>query len=1424
MTAPNQGDKNIFGSRATLTGATQSVTYYQLRSLEKQGIQDIARLPYTIKVLIENVLRSAHSSDVVSEADILGLARWQPGQARQSEAEYPFFPARVLLPDLSGIPAVADLAAMRSAIVRFNGDPNKVNPLIPADFVIDHSVQVDQFGSAQALVHNSEREYERNSERYAFLRWAQQAFDNFRVVPPGMGILHQVNLEYLASVVTTRQINGKPVAFPDTLVGADSHTPMVNSLGVLGWGVGGIEAEAVMLGQPLYLLMPEVIGIRLVGTLPEGTTATDIVLTVTQLLRQQSVVGKFIEFTGPGIKQLSLPDRATISNMSPEYGATSTIFPVDAETLRYLLISGRSPEQVDLVERYTKEQGMFRTDETQEPLFDDVLELDLDTIEPSVAGPRRPQDRVALHAVSTIFRSAFADHFPGTNSTSELPKEVSIQVDGTQAYLHDGSIAIAAITSCTNTSNPSVMIAAGLLAKHAVERGLTVNPSIKTSLAPGSRVVRDYLVKANLLHYLEDLRFHVVGFGCTTCIAEGTPVLLADGTARRIEQMPVLGGSKLLAPTVDGKLGVAMQKEMMVQGERECISLVLQDGRTLVCTPDHEILCTDGRWVRADQLVLDQDRVVIGLEASLDERGDDEIGYSLQIGDLVFTMDTPYERQRTLAFARLLGHLLNNTSISLLDQGRMFVEQVMDHQAILNDIEVLTGCRPVATRYDERKWSIVLPTPFTNAISTLEGIRTGWCIQQAPNLPSFLLDEKCPRAVVREFLGGLFGADGHAPHLHHSERGVDEVTLEAIAYSQITIPEQAKSLKNLMRDLIRLLARCEVKTDGASIYEYPTCDSKSSYQPVQDGLPRTEVRLTLPDGLSFVERVGFRYCVEKALRASAAAVYWRLVERIHRKRLMSSRIEILHQEERELSFARAQRTASVELIEHESVIFPHYSLSEEHNHFSRLPKPSMREFQPLDRDACNFPSPIKLFNEIGAREWFTPLELCTNAENAKRFCVEKDALTLPTLALKVVERRPAGKQVVFDLAVDDLHAFVAGTVAVHNCIGNSGPLSKPVAEAVQDNDLVVAAVLSGNRNFEGRIHPQVRASFLASPPLVVAYALAGTVDINLTEDSLGNDTEGNPVYLRDLWPTQEEIQNIERQVIAADVFQKGYATVFDGDERWQQLAATSGKLFSWNPQSTYIQEPPFFQGITIKPTPLKPIHEARVLVMLDDSVTTDHISPAGNFSVESPAGQYLLEKGVSKRDFNTYGARRSNHEIMIRGTFGNIRLRNRLTPGKEGYYTLYLPDGDLMTIYEAAQCYAQTETPLLVIAGKEYGTGSSRDWAAKGSALLGIRAVIAESFERIHRSNLVGMGILPLQFKANVSKETLKLTGHEMYTIEGAVNGIKPRQDISVKAVREDGSVVEFQTTACLNSLVEVSYYENGGILPAVLRKLLTEG
>jgi aconitate hydratase len=918
------------GAHASVQTAAGAVTYYRLGYLAENGYPGVERLPMTVKVLLENLLRNA-GNGVVRRSEIDHLARWDPSD--HQESEFPFYPARVLLQDFTGVPAAVDLAAMRSAMARLGGDPQRINPLVPCDLVIDHSVQVDYFGSANAFEMNVAREYERNLERYALLRWTQEAFENFRVVPPGRGIVHQVNLEYLATVVHRRTTNGQTMAMPDTLVGTDSHTTMVNGLGVLGWGVGGIEAEAVLLGQPMYLLTPEVVGFRFHGELPEGTTATDLVLTVTQILRKRGVVGRFVEFTGPGLSQLGLADRATISNMCPEYGATAALFPVDDETLRYLRLTGRSEEQVDLVERYTKEQGLFRTDATPDPIFNDLLELDLATVEPSLAGPRRPQDRVTLPGIAQSIRVAFPAAFASNGGTDgsiklvdanagtvqRLPVQpgasggVEIEVGGRKATLQHGSVAIAAITSCTNTSNPLVMLGAGLLAKKAVEKGLKVSPAVKTSLAPGSRVVTDYLMRAGLLPYLEALQFHVVGYGCTTCI------------------------------------------------------------------------------------------------------------------------------------------------------------------------------------------------------------------------------------------------------------------------------------------------------------------------------------------------------------------------------------------------------------------------------------------------------------------------------------------------------------------------------------GNSGPLSDPVAQAVQEKSLVVAAVLSGNRNFEARIHPQVRASYLASPPLVVAFALAGTVDIDLTRDPIGQDPNGNPVFLRDLWPSQAEIRQTLQQAVTPEEFQKEYAHVFEGDEHWQALPLPErGDLYEWDAGSTYVQEPPFFQGLSPEPGPLTDIENARVLVMLADSITTDHISPAGSIPKDAPAGRFLTERGVPQREFNSFGSRRGNHQVMMRGTFGNVRLRNELVPDREGDWTLKLPpdwvlnpEGQVERIYDAAMEYQVERVPLVGIAGKEYGSGSSRDWAAKGTVLLGVRAVIAESFERIHRSNLVGMGVLPLQFKEGDTRQTLELTGRETFSITGIAAGLRPGQTLRVHGRRPDGSEFAFDVICRIDTPIEIEYYRHGGILPYVLRQLL---
>ncbi len=919
------------GARASLETSAGEVNYYRLATLGA----DVERLPMTIKVLLESLLRNA-GNGVVRDSEIDALAHWRSRGQSDTEAEFPFYPARVLMQDFTGVPAVVDLAAMRSAIARLGGDPKRINPLVPVDLVIDHSVQVDYFGTAGAFEQNVAREYERNMERYALLRWSQAAFENFRVVPPGRGIVHQVNLEYLASVVHRRTTNGQTTVYPDSLVGTDSHTTMVNGLGVLGWGVGGIEAEAVLLGQPLYLLMPEVVGFRFKGQLPEGTTATDLVLMVTQILRKRGVVGRFVEFTGSGLNQLGLADRATISNMCPEYGATAALFPVDDETLRYLRLTGRDPALIDTVERYTKEQGLFRTESAPEPQFSEVLELDLGTVEPSLAGPRRPQDRVTLTSISESIHSAFPNQFQRPTDGDSLgsirlvdatagtvqnvpvssPDDggIEVRLDGQTARVQNGSVVIAAITSCTNTSNPLVMLGAGLVAKKAVEKGLAVSPAVKTSLAPGSRVVTDYLKRAGLMPYLEALRFHVVGYGCTTCI------------------------------------------------------------------------------------------------------------------------------------------------------------------------------------------------------------------------------------------------------------------------------------------------------------------------------------------------------------------------------------------------------------------------------------------------------------------------------------------------------------------------------------GNSGPLPEPVSEAIQDNGLVVAAVLSGNRNFEARIHPQVRASYLASPPLVVAFALAGTVDIDLTSEPIGTDPSGDPIYLRDIWPSQTEVRQVMQQAVAPDEFQQEYAEVFDGDEHWQALPLpATGELFEWDPDSTYVQEPPFFAGLTREPAPLTDIEDARVLVMLSDSITTDHISPAGAIPKDSPAGRYLIEHGVQQRDFNSFGARRGNHQVMMRGTFGNVRLRNELVPDREGDWTLKLPPdwvlnptGEVARIYDASMDYQKERVPLVGVAGKEYGSGSSRDWAAKGTALLGVRAVIAETFERIHRSNLVGMGVLPLQFLPGQTRASLGLTGFETFSISGIAAGLRPGQTLSVHGRRADGSEFAFDVLCRIDTPIEIEYYRHGGILPYVLRLLLT--
>jgi aconitate hydratase len=920
---------NSFGSQGSLRVGDQTYTIYRLASLEK-NYPESTRLPYSLKVLLENLLRTENGRMVRAE-DIEALARWQP--KAEPSREIAFTPSRVLMQDFTGVPAVVDLAAMRDAIKKLGGDPRKINPLQPAELVIDHSVQVDDFGNPQAFRTNVDMEYARNKERYAFLRWGQKSFRNFKVVPPGTGICHQVNLEYLGRVVFTDNQN---LAYPDTLVGTDSHTTMINGLGVLAWGVGGIEAEAAMLGQPVSMLIPQVVGFQLRGRLPEGATATDLVLTVTQMLRQKGVVGKFVEFFGDGLASLPLADRATIGNMAPEYGATCGIFPVDAETLRYLAFSGRPDSLIKLVEAYMKEQGMFHTADTPPAQYSDSLELDLGSVVPSLAGPTRPQDRIRL----TDAKKAFADSLPGLlgkakpkplvavndalgrlgtevgDATARKPLEtvapIAQAVSEQVAHeLHHGSVVIAAITSCTNTSNPSVMLAAGLLAKKAVERGLQTKPWVKTSLAPGSKVVTDYLIDAGVMRYLEQLRFHLVGFGCTTCI------------------------------------------------------------------------------------------------------------------------------------------------------------------------------------------------------------------------------------------------------------------------------------------------------------------------------------------------------------------------------------------------------------------------------------------------------------------------------------------------------------------------------------GNSGPLPPAVSKEIEEKHLVVAAVLSGNRNFEGRIQSEVRANYLASPPLVVAYALAGRMDIDLYHEPLGQDAKGKPVFLRDIWPSQREVQEAIQKSVRSDMFRKEYSEVFQGDEHWSALPVPEGDLYQWDPASTYVKNPPYFESMGPKPAPVTDIKGGRVLAVLGDSITTDHISPAGSIKPQSPAGKYLIEHGVQPADFNSYGSRRGNHEVMMRGTFANVRLKNLLAPGTEGGVTRHLPDGEQMSIYDAAMKYQKEKVPLIVLAGKEYGSGSSRDWAAKGPRLLGVRAVIAESYERIHRSNLVGMGVLPLQFHQGENAASLGLTGEEMYDIDGLASALTGNlakgRDLTIRAKRPDGSAREFQATIRIDTPQEILYYQHGGILHYVLRQLLVQ-
>ena len=895
-----------YNSRTNIQLSDGDTTVFRLGPLADAGLVDVDKLPFSIRVLLENVLRH-HGNGVVTDEHVNTVAGWKPSPDKGKEV--PFMPGRVVLQDFTGVPAVVDLAAMRDAIVELGGDPDRINPLVPTDLVIDHSVQVDHFGSPEAFQKNVALEMERNRERYELLRWGQQAFRNFRVVPPGTGIIHQVNIEYLASVVRLDEQNGARVAFPDTCVGTDSHTTMINGLGIVGWGVGGIEAEAVMLGQPYFMQLPEVVGMRLAGSLPAGTTATDLVLTVVQMLREHGVVGKFVEFYGPGLDGLSLADRATIANMGPEYGATIGFFPVDDETLRYLERTGRPPELVERVEKVTKALDLFRTSDSPDPVFSSTLELDIGSVEPSISGPRRPQDRIRLADAKPAFASAIPTLVPAGAERATMQGAspvVEIELDGERFELFDGSVVIAAITSCTNTSNPSVMIGAGLVARNAAAKGLKRKPWVKTSLAPGSRVVTDYLKAAGLLGDLEALGFHVVGYGCTTCI------------------------------------------------------------------------------------------------------------------------------------------------------------------------------------------------------------------------------------------------------------------------------------------------------------------------------------------------------------------------------------------------------------------------------------------------------------------------------------------------------------------------------------GNSGPLADPIAAAIEDNKLVVASVLSGNRNFEARVHALVRANYLASPMLVVAYAIAGRMDLDLTTEPLGYDPEGNEVYLKDIWPSSDEIHGILEKTFAPESFRKEYAGVFEGNEAWQSIPVTTteGGRFNWDANSTYIANPPFFRGMSKEPQAVTDISDGRVLAWLGDTVTTDHISPAGAIPKNSPAERWLFDHNVERVAFNTFGSRRGNHEVMMRGTFGNIRIKNKLVEGKEGNWTQHVPSGEEMSIYDAATKYEEDNTPLLVLAGKEYGTGSSRDWAAKGTSLLGIRAVLTQSYERIHRSNLVGMGVLPLQFLSDDSADSLGLNGTETFHIGGIADGLTPGCNLHVTATRDDGFKAEFDVLVRLDTPVDVEYYKHGGILQYVLRQL----
>jgi aconitase A len=1425
--------RTFFDTRAQLQTSAGTYDYARIDALQDKGIGHVQRLPYSIRVLLESCLRN-HDDFIVNADHIKALASYNAKQV--GEQEIPFSPGRVVLQDFTGVPAVVDFAALRSAMARMGGDVQKVNPLIRADLVIDHSVQVDAFGSPQAMKINTGLEFERNRERYEFLKWGQGAFSNFSVVPPETGIVHQVNLEYLASAVLTQDADGTRVAYPDSLVGTDSHTTMINGLGVVGWGVGGIEAEACMLGQPIYMLIPEVIGFKLKGRLREGATATDLVLTVTQMLRKRGVVEKFVEFFGPGLADLSLADRATIANMAPEYGATIGFFPIDDRTLEYMRLTGRSDDTLALVEAYAKAQGLWRDDAA--PIeYTDTLELDLADVQPSLAGPRRPQDRVILSEMQGQFQLELKNPKGFNHPTKKVAANDTSYRDAT-FKLEDGAVVIAAITSCTNTSNPSVLIAAGLVARKAHALGLKAKPWVKTSLAPGSRVVTDYLDSAGLSADLEAVGFYTVGYGCAVCVAEGSLVSLSDGTARPIESFMQASGARLLSPDASTqRLTFAPQTQAFSNGEADCVEVTLQDGRTLTCTPDHQLLLADGRFVAAGKLRAGTDRVLVGPDAPADLPAADEAGYTLRAGSLSLRLADPTNRAKALAFCRLLGFTLGNGSISNHGQGRVCAGQAMDREALLDDVQLLTGKRPIANMYDERKWSVVLPKDLTQAFLALDGVYAGNRFGSA-TVPAMFSHPSCPAALIREFVAGHFGADGWAPRMSSDQTLTPPILMHAARAAR------ASEMHAFMSDMAALLSRCGVDMAGHTIRQYPVRYAASSYRP-KDDAPRVEVRLTVPDGLGFVERVGYRYSVQKRMVSAAAATRWRTVRKIGEQRLaVADQLRALHAQHPQLPFSKARAQVAAAFQAQEVVIHPHYALLHGLDRFDRLPTSSA--FKPLHQESAGFPSMQRFMDEVGASAWFKQLRDDSDASNAdnpnaKRYINAKDDLSTPTLSLGVLAVRPAGRRQVYDLTVEGTHAFIANGVCVHNCIGNSGPLDEPIADAITQNDLVAAAVLSGNRNFEGRVSPHTRANYLASPPLVVAYALAGTVDIDLYKDPIGTSANGQPVFMKDIWPSNAEIQALLSEHVTREQFVNRYSDVFSGPDAWRALPAPSGEVFTWDQQSTYVQEPPFFVGMSKDAKPIQPIQGAKVLAKLGHSVTTDHISPAGNISKSSPAARFLLAHGVEQKDFNSYGSRRGNDRVMTRGTFANIRLKNDLADGKEGGFTKYLgPDadiqgpvpglpydsdispkvGEICSIYDASVKYQKHGVKLAILAGKDYGMGSSRDWAAKGTFLLGVRFVLAESYERIHRSNLIGMGVLPLQYKAGDTAESLGLKGDEAFDV-AISDDLKPLQDVQVTATAPDGSQKTFAVRCRIDTPVEVVYYRNGGILHTVLRRLV---